>query len=227
MSVVLWVYGNHSIAFNGKGIADKQDVLNRLNSLKFEESEFILEMCKRWHSPLGYSEEWDLRQKENLERDLQIRTWRLVFEENDYMSHTNEYEFLGPYGLEIEITKYYIFIYPWIGRYHYWYYVKEKETVKWRDAWRLIIYRIIHVLGGDRALYFPDNMSDLSSYLPTEYDMPEFDQLIRIISTEYSPSFTSLAEASQKYIADELDKDPFVIDKFEDILGDLLQVDEL
>jgi hypothetical protein len=27
MSVVLLVYGNHSIAFNGKEIADKQEVL--------------------------------------------------------------------------------------------------------------------------------------------------------------------------------------------------------
>jgi hypothetical protein len=108
MSVVLWAYGNHSIVFNGKEIADKQDVLNRLNSLRFEESKFILEMCKRWHSPLGYSEEWDLHQKEDLERDLQVRTWSLVFEDDDYLSHTNEYAFLGPYGLEIEITKYYI-----------------------------------------------------------------------------------------------------------------------
>jgi hypothetical protein len=222
MSVVLCVYGNHSIVFNGKEIADKQDVLNRLNSLKFEESECILEMCKQWNSPLGYSEEWDLRQKENLEHDLQIRTWRLAFEENDYMPHTNEYEFLGPYGLEIEITKYYIFISPWVGRYHFWY---DTKDVKWRDTWRLIIYRIIHVLGGDIALYFPDNMSDLSSYLPTEYYMPEFDQLIRIISKEYSPPFTSFAEASKKYIADELDKDPFVIDKFEDILDDLRQTE--
>jgi hypothetical protein len=100
-----------------------------------------------------------------------------------------------------------------------------KEKIKWCDIWRLIIYRIIHVLGGDRALYSPDNMSDLSSCLPTEYDMPEFDQLIRIISTEYSPPFTSFAETSQKYIADELDNDPFVIDKLEDISGDLLQME--
>jgi hypothetical protein len=79
-----------------------------------------------------------------------------------------------------------------------------KEKIKWHDTWRLIIYRITHVLGGDLALYFPDNMSDLSSCLPTEYDMPEFDQLIRIISTEYSP---------------------LVIDKLEDISGDLLQIE--
>jgi hypothetical protein len=101
----------------------------------------------------------------------------------------------------------------------------EKEKAKWCDTWRLIICRIIHVLGGDRALYFPDNMSDLSSYLPTEYNMPEFDQLIRIISKEYSSPFTSFAEASKKYIANELDKDPFVIDKFEDILGNLPQME--
>jgi hypothetical protein len=218
MSVVLWIYGNHSIAFNGKDMTNKQNVIDRLNSLKFEDSKFLMKMCKQRYSPLEYSKEWDLQRQKQLEHDLQIRSWNLSYEEEDYFPHTNEYEFVGPYGLEIEITKYYIFISPWIGRYHYWYDVKDEEAVKWRDTWRSVICRIIRVLGGDSALYFPDNMSDLSSFLPAEYDMPDFNQLVQIISKEYASPFTSFAEAAKRYIDDTLDNDPFVIDKFEDIL---------
>jgi hypothetical protein len=216
MSVSLCIYGNHSIAFDGKEIADKQDVLNRLNSLKFEDSEFIMEMCKQWHAPSGYSEESDLQGKEDLEQYLQIHSWGISFEIDWLHTDTIEYEFIGPYGLEVDITKYYVDIYIWVGRYYFWYDVTGKENIKWRNTWRLIIYQIIHVLGGDRALYLPDNFYDLSAYLPSYQDMPEFDQLIRIITKEYSAPFTSFAEAVAWYKKN--DKPPFVIDKFEDVI---------
>jgi hypothetical protein len=208
MSVVLCVYGNHSIAFDGKELADKQDVLNRLNSLKFEDSEFLLEMCKVWHS----------YKREKLEQDLQINSWSISCEYDYNYPHTKEYIFIGPYGLEIVITQYYISISPWVGRYVYWYDVTGEENIKWRDTWRLIIYKIIHVLGGDRALYFPDNLYELSGYVPTDYDMPEFNQMIQIISEEYSAPFTSFAEAAKWYVENELAKAPFIIDRFEDVI---------
>ena len=217
MSVALWVYGNHSIAFKGKEIADKKDVLNRLNSLKLEEYVFLLEMVKKWHSPLGYDEKWDKKRTELLERDIQIHSWRILFEDDIIFPHTVEYEFVGPYGLYTEITKNYIFIRPWVGRYHHWYWTEKKEDIEWRDTWRFIIFQIINVLGGDSALYFPDNMSDLSAYLPTKYNLPKFNKLVQVILDEYKPCFTSFAEATKRYMANTLENDPFVIDKFDDL----------
>jgi hypothetical protein len=218
MSIDLSVYGNHSIVFNGREIADKQEVLDKLNSLKFEESDFLLKMCKRWHTPpFKDNEEWILEEQKNLEQALQIRSWRISTEYDECYPYTNEYWFTGPFGFGIEITNHYIDIYPWVGRYRYWYNVTEEKDIQWRDTWRLIIYKIIHVLGGDCAIYLPDNNSDLACYLPCSYDMPEFNHLIRIISEEYSAPFTSFVEAAKLYIENKLDKDPFVIDKFEDV----------
>jgi hypothetical protein len=217
MSVVLWIYGNHSIPFKQKEIKNKTQVLDLLNSLHVENSDFINEMCKKWHSPLGYDKDWDIKREKQFEQYSKIKFWNYD-DEDDYYNHTKEYTLIGPFGLEIEITRYYLFISPWIGRYHFWYDVIDKEKIEWRDTWREIIYKIINILGGNTALYFPDNMSDLSAYLPTEYNMPEFDRLVEIIRKEYRPVFTSFKKATDLYIKDKLENDPFVIDRFEDLL---------
>jgi len=216
MNIELWVYGNHSIAFNGKEMSNKQEVLNRLNLLKLEDSEWLLEMCKQRHSPLG-EEKWDRFFKEKLDYRMQIRSWRMTIEDDKCISCSNLYVFDGPFGLYIEISKYFVFIHPWVPQHHLWYWTENKENIEWRDTWRYTIYQIISALGGDSAMYFPDSVSNLSKYLPSKYNMKNFNQLVQGIIEKYTPCFNSFSEAARKYMDKELDNDPFVVDKFEDI----------
>jgi len=216
MNIGLWIYGNHSIAFNEKKMSSIQEVLNRLNLLKLENSEWLMEMCKQRHSPIG-DEKWDKRINEKLNYDMQIRSWRMTIEDNMFVPNSNLYTFDGPFGLYMEISKYYVFIHPWVPHYHLWYWTEKKENIEWRDTWRLIIYQIIDALGGDSALYFPDSLSELSNYLPIEYNMPKFNQLVQIVFEKYTPCFTSFSEATRCYMENALEHDPFVVDKFEDI----------
>lgn len=46
-------YGNHSIPFKNREIANRKAVIESLNTMHFEKSEFLFEMCKQWHLPAG------------------------------------------------------------------------------------------------------------------------------------------------------------------------------
>lgn len=218
MSVCLWVYGNHNIPFEGKDIKEKEKVISQLNSLQLENSSFLLEMCKKWHSPLGldYSEDWDRKQQQYLEESLKIKSWSIISEEDDWFPHSLLYTFVGPYGIEIEISKDFMFISPWVGRYHHWFEV-EGDSIKWRDTWRFLISLLLKSIGGDKALYFPDNMSELSRYLPTEYECVRFDELIEIVTVEYGNTYTYFPDAVNAYMDKNRKFDPFIVDDFRDL----------
>ena len=234
MGVDLWIIGNHSIPFKGRKIENKSKVIDLLNSLQLEKSEFLIETRKKWFTPdaeyytsfMGekYYEKYAKEEKEQLEKYLQLQSWT-VYEEEESELDSNQYFFEGPYGLEVDINKYFSWISIWIGRYRHWFYSSENYDIQWREKWRLIVYKITNILGGNYVMYFPDNMSDLDEYLPSnyfpketnsrpQYEVNTLEQLAEIISKKYSKPL-SLSEADE--IFEKRNIDPFVIDRFEDL----------
>lgn len=253
MGVDLTIIGKHSIPFKNKEIESRAQILDLLNSLELEKSEFLKEMCKLWNSGPKYSdyskhgfskkyakelEEADeKRRKANekeLERCLKIHSWnfgdygRYEDYDDDYCSDSKHYFLEGTYGLSIEINKHFFEISIWVGRYYHWFKTSDDYDVLWREKWRMIVYKITNILGGNYVMYLPDNAFELSAYVPTNYCFPkdieeyykteikDLDQYVVFISEKYSKPLT-LAEADK--IFDERYENgecPFVLDRFED-----------
>ena len=224
----LVIIGKHSIPFKNKEIERKSNVIDLLNSLKLENSEFLLEMCKTWNSSFKNENEKIRKEEEQeLERCLKIFSWKFTeLEDDECCFDSKQYILEGPYGLDLELNKYFFVFHIWIGRYYQWFDKKDTYALLWREKWRLIISKITNILGGDYAMYFPDNMSDLSIYLPWDYYFPnemvehlkteikDLDQVVEVISERYSKPIT-LTEADKMF--EERKKDPFVVDRFEDL----------
>ena len=210
MGVDLCVFGNHSVALDRGNIIDKEKILKKLNSLKLEDSEFLMEKRCIWINTPS--------ENENEERKKQIRSWEIRREDEQY----NECSLVGPFGLKIDVAKHYVEIWHFVWRYHHWFEIDSKE----RNWWQLYFCKIVRAFGGDYVLYLPDNAVKLSGYQPHCVDMP-LDEQANIILKEYKPCFHSLEEATKwySYIQTKYYNKhgqytrlyPFVIDKFEDI----------
>jgi len=135
----------------------------------------------------------------------------------------------GTYGLGLEINKHYFEISIFVNRYWNWFKTDENYDALWREKWRLIVYEITKILGGDYVLYFPDNAFELSAYLPCNFYFPkdiekhynteikDLDQFVYFISEKYSKPL-ALAEADKIFVEKyENNECPFVVDKFEDL----------
>ncbi|MCL2074794.1 MAG: hypothetical protein FWH18_12820 [Marinilabiliaceae bacterium] len=236
MGVDLIIVGKHSIPFKSKEIESKSQIVGLLNSLKFEESEFLIESRKIWNSAHLHSdwgEEFQRKNEEELARCLKIRSWqfyshdRYDYEDDDYCPHTRHYFLEGPYGLELGINKFFFEIDIWVNRYHHWFKANDDYNVLWREKWRQVVYKVTSILGGDYVMYFPDSSYKLSGYLPCQWFftdvMQEYlqtpniglDKYVEIISERYAKPIT-LAKAD-KIFAYDLEKTPFIVDRFEDL----------
>ena len=217
------VYGNHSIAYKGKEIADKEDVIKRLDSLKFEESEFILEECKREHIIDDNREGKVIFNEKMLERDLKFRSWCMLQEFADKTMPLNEYRFKGPFGLIIDITNYSITIRQtmWFQRceikpFHTP--LKIEEYNEWRNSWRSYFNQIIHVLGGDCAIYIPDESVHFTQYIIHESGA-SYDKVLNIAFNEFPHCLAASVETTKLNIKNmkDIQDFPIVVDKFEDV----------
>jgi len=254
MGVDLTIIGNHSIPFNNEEIESGVKILDLLNSLELEKSEFLKEKCKLWHSgpphcdwnKYGFRKKYtkeleeadEKRRKENekeLERSLQILSWRFgyywnfeVFDDDD-CSDSKHYFLTGPYGLRLEINKYFLEISIWVNRYYHWFNTNDDYDILWRETWRLVVYKIVNALGGDYVMYFPDNNDKLETYIPHNYYFPKemeehfktkienLDQLVELISERHSKPIT-LVEADKIFVERyENNNCSFVLDRFEDL----------
>ena len=217
--------------FKNKEIESKSQIVDLLNSLKLEESEFLIEKRKIWNSAHLYNdwgEGFRKKNEEELERSLKIHSWNfgnywnIEDSEDDYCTDSKHYYLEGPYGLDLEINKYFLEISIWVNRYYQWFNISKDFDVLWREKWRLIVFEIINILGGDYVMYFPDT----SIYLPRNYCFPtemeeyfktgikDLDQVVELISEKHSKPLT-LAEADKMF--ETSDEDLFVIDRFDDI----------
>ena len=210
MSVCLWTYGNHSIPFEDRMLTDSQLIVNRLNALHLEDTAFLREMCERWHSmPDDVDAKYRMEEQERLKQSLRIHGWEF----DHFDDHYHEYNFVGPFGLEISLTRYYVEIHAWTPRYLQWY---LDENASWRNGWRSVFRQIIHALGGEYALYYPDNMFELSCFTPLEHDDLTLDELIELTRREYPFCVDSFPDAVDLFRQDIEGGLPFVVDRFED-----------
>ena len=232
MGVDLTIIGKHSIPFKGKEIKNKSKVIDLLNFLELEKSKFIREKCILWNSAHLYLDDWGRtfrkRCNKELERSIRIRSWKFEdYEEDDWYSNSLRYHIEGPFGLNLEINKYFFELSIFVGRYYHWFNTGVDFDIRWREKWRMIVHDITTILGGDFVTYFPDNAVELSGYLPTEffYDSDEMSEknakkikklehVLDIISEQYSKPQT-LTEADKNFTT--IYEAPFVIDRFENL----------
>lgn len=232
MGVDLSIIGKHSVQFNKSELTNKYSLVEKLNSLRFENSEFLEQMCTTWNTSYkSLNNQTSRDEKVELERCLKIKKWEIIYEDvDDCWSDSTNYELEGPYGLILYLNKYYFEISIWIGRYYQWFKRKDDNHVFWRDSWRQIIYKITIALGGDYVLYFPDNNYELSKYWPRNFSFPKgmeeelhcnlknLDHAVEAISKIYTIPIT-LSDADKTF--ERNDKAPFVVDRFEDILYEI------
>ena len=91
-----------------------------------------------------------------------------------------------------------------------------------RDEWRKYMYQIIHLFGGNRAIYLPDNMMEAEKYLD-EHDCIDspFEEIENDLINEFGKYNFSIDEYD-----DEADISYF-IDNFEGlVLENTMSVDE-
>jgi hypothetical protein len=249
MGVDLTIIGKHSIPFKNKKIESMARILDLLNSLELEKSEFLKEMCKQWYSGPQYRDytEWGYNKKdakkheeadekrrkaneEELERCLKIHSWNFEdYDDDDYYSDSKRYYLEGTCGLTININKHFFEVSIFVNRYYHWFKTGDDYDVLWREKWRLIVYKITNILGGDYVMYFPDNNDELEIYIPDSYHFPKemeehfktkienLDQLVELISERHSKPI-ALVEADKVFVERyENNNCPFVLDRFEDL----------
>ena len=215
MSVQLTVIGNHSIAFRNLEIEDKSKLIDLLNSLRLEDSVFLKELFNK-------------RYPEKSEYNSKINSWRFIEEDSEMISpcpNFKEYELEGPFGLELDINKYYYVFDRWRCDWIPWFMPSDKTE---RNEWRKIFSKVSGILGGHYVMYFPDNLlgGDFALYSPDNWCFPDemenhfqtqikdLNQVIEFISEKWAKPMT-LAEGDIE--CQEGDKTPFVIDQFEDL----------
>ncbi len=228
MGSSLSIIGDHSVPFNKSHLSDASAILEKLNSLELDNSEFLKEMCIEWHTNnIHLNSDIDSKNKGELERCLGLKEWKILYiDDFDFLTDSISYELEGPYGLILELNKYYFEFSIWMGRFFQWFIREDDENILWREKWRQIIYKIMSVLGGNYVLYFPDSNYDLSYYWPRNFSFPQgmetelkcslknLDQAVDAISKLYANP-TTLTEADK--IFDRDNETPFVVDRFEDL----------
>lgn len=214
MGVDLTVLGDHSIAFRDLEIEDQSKLIDLLNSLKLEDSVFLKEYFNKW-----YPDESEYNSK--------INTWRFIEDSEMNRSYPNfkEFHFEGPFGLELDINKYYYVFDRWRCDWSPWFMKSDKTE---RNEWRKIFSKVSAILGGHYVMYFPDNLlgGDFALYSPDNWFFPDemenhfqtqmkdLNQVIEFISENWAKPMT-LSEGDIEYW--EGDKTPFIIDRFEDL----------
>ena len=77
-----------------------------------------------------------------------------------------------------------------------------------RNEWRKYYFTIIKALGGDRAIYLPDNVSDLAAY--QDFDC-SFEEQEQILLSQYGSPDTTFEQIPER------NKYHYMIDHFTDI----------
>ena len=145
MSIWVWAFANHKIDFNQFEGNHKlvKEISDKLNSLCLSDNEGI---CKKFKCPRGCKWEFE------------------GCNEADDLPTTFQFS-LGNYDLEISTN--FLWIDTLCFPYTHWFNPRndyEKNEIR---QWSAIIHSIVKALGGDTIEYFPDNMIEPSSLMPT------------------------------------------------------------
>ena len=145
MSIWVWAFANHKIDFNQFEGNHKlvKEISDKLNSLCLSDNEGI---CKKFKCPRGCKWEFE------------------GCDEADDLPTTFQFS-LGNYDLEISTN--FIQLDASVFPYTHWFAPRNDFEKNEISQWTTIIHSIVKVLGGDTIEYFPDNMIEPSSLMPT------------------------------------------------------------
>lgn len=167
MSIWVWVFANHKIDFNQFEGNHKlvKEISDKLNSLCLSDNEGI---CKKFKCPRGCKWEFE------------------GCDEADDLPTTFQFS-LGNYDLEISTN--FLWIDTLCFPYTHWFNPRndyEKNEIR---QWTAIIHSIVKALGGDTIEYFPDNMLEPCSLMPTaieDYKNLTMEKHITILKQRWS-----------------------------------------
>ena len=180
MSIWVWAYANHKIDFNQFEGNHKlvKEISDKLNSLCLSDNEGI---CKKFKCPRGCKWEFE------------------GCNEADDLPTTFQFS-LGNYDLEISTN--FLWIDTLCFPYTHWFNPRndyEKNEIR---QWSAIIHSIVKALGGDTIEYFPDNMLEPCSLMPTaieDYKNLTMEKHIAILKQQWSNICETYEEAKAQW----------------------------
>lgn len=180
MSIWVWVFANHKIDFNQFEGNHKlvKEISDKLNSLCLSDNEGI---CKKFKCPRGCKWEFE------------------GCDEADDLPTTFQFS-LGNYDLEISTN--FLWIDTLCFPYTHWFNPRndyEKNEIR---QWTAIIHSIVKALGGDTIEYFPDNMLEPCSLMPTaieDYKNLTMEKHIAILKQQWSNICETYEEAKAQW----------------------------
>ena len=180
MSIWVWVFANHKIDFNQFEGNHKlvKEISDKLNSLCLSDNEGI---CKKFKCPRGCKWEFE------------------GCDEADDLPTTFQFS-LGNYDLEISTN--FLWIDTLCFPYTHWFNPRndyEKNEIR---QWSAIIHSIVKALGGDTIEYFPDNMLEPCSLMPTaieDYKNLTMEKHIAILKQQWSNICETYEEAKAQW----------------------------
>ena len=180
MSIWVWAFANHKIDFNQFEGNHKlvKEISDKLNSLCLSDNEGI---CKKFKCPRGCMWEFE------------------GCNEADDLPTTFQFS-LGNYDLEISTN--FLWIDTLCFPYTHWFNPRndyEKNEIR---QWSAIIHSIVKALGGDTIEYFPDNMLEPCSFMPTaieDYKNLTMEKHIAILKQQWSNICETYEEAKAQW----------------------------
>ena len=191
MSIWVWAYANHTIDFkqfegNHKLV---KEISDKLNSLCLSDNE---EICKKFRCHKG--SKWEFEE----------------YNEADNLPLTFKFS-LGDYDLEISTN--FIHIDALCFPYTHWFAPRNDFERTEISQWITIIHSIVKVLGGNTIEYFPDNMLEPCSLMPSEiedYKNLTMEKHIAILEQKWSNICNTYEEAKSQW--DNNDYAPLLIE---------------
>jgi hypothetical protein len=189
MGVDLCQYGNHKVNFKGRDLIEvAEEIKERLNSIKLVNIDYIKLLMNFWDHSDGRAPEILLKnEKIGIFKKIIEEEWNWEYEiindtDEEESYHYQYIRFIGFRNFELEFTKDKIFFWQPPYRFIGWF-LMDKLT---RDQWRIYMFQIINSLGGNRAIYLPDNMLDAEIYLDEHdgVDSP-FEEIEQDLIKEY------------------------------------------
>lgn len=167
MSIWVWAFANHKIDFKQFEGNQKlvETISDKLNSLCLSDNEGI---CKKFKCPRGCK--WEFEGCDEAD------DWPTTFQFS-----------LGNYDLEISTN--FLWIDTLCFPYTHWFNPRndyEKNEIR---QWTAIIHSIVKALSGDTIEYFPDNMLEPCSLMPTaieDYKNLTMEKHITILKQRWS-----------------------------------------
>jgi hypothetical protein len=208
MGVDLHQYGNHTINFKNRDFEEiAQEIKNKLDHLKLVNEEYLKALVIIWEQ--SYLEDPNDKQvlRDKIQKRIKKIKERKNWEWNYFIRDDDGYktiEFIGFLDFELDFST--DKIYFWEPPYRFFGWFRMDKII--RDEWRKYMYQIVHLFGGSRAIYLPDNTMEAEKYL------------------DIHDSIDSPFEEIENDLINEFGKNNFTIDEYDDEEGVAYFIDD-